>query len=156
MSIERDHLAGVVTALEDEKAAEHALADARERVATGLRAALDAGVTSTQISERTGLTASQIFYRARREPWAAEKEKKRAAARKTAPGLSISAASEQLGISRMTLYTWIDAGRMPTVVEGSRTYVVPGSDGRAPQPSEPGTYTAPPRRRRSGGQRGHG
>lgn len=147
MSIERDHLAGVVTALEDEQAAEHALADARERVATGLRAALDAGLTSPQISERTGLTASQIFYRARREPWAAEK--KRAAAKREAPGLSISAAAEQLGVTRMTLYGWIDAGRLPTIVKGSRTYVVPGSDGRAPQPSEPGTFTPPPRRRRA-------
>lgn len=143
----RDPLDDIQAALDDEKAAEKALSDARERVATGLRAALDAGVTSTQISERTGLTASQIFYRARREPWAAEK--KRAAAKREAPGLSISAAAEQLGVTRMTLYGWIDAGRMPTVVKGSRTYVVPGSDGRAPQPSEPGTFTPPPRRRRA-------
>lgn len=109
--------------------------EAAAALAEALHLGHSAGLTWTAIAEAAGLsnaeTARSRSYRGRRSeslsPSVRWKHERGSTQRHSedAPGVSVTEAATQLGVTRKTVYAWIDKGKLAaTTDEGGRTRVL--------------------------------
>lgn len=108
-----------------ERAAQVALHEAEAEVSDALEAAREFEVPWTRLSDLTGLTMGQLQWRwhrddpahadtkeARREERAKNPRARAATRPGRGPGLSVSDAARQLGVTRRTIYLRIERGEL--------------------------------------------
>ena len=100
----------------DESAAETTLASIRQELAIKMRLAVSLGTTWQELAGLLGMAS----------PEAARSWAKNHAPPAAAPvGVTVAEAARRLDVSRQTIYTWVDAGRLQAVSdEQGRTRVI--------------------------------
>lgn len=118
-----------IRAILDAKAEEETAA---ERYDSAIREAKESGITWASMADATGLSASSLRWRAYRhdeEKWPhlakrtlddEEREKRRRTntagpGAADGPGLSFVDAAKKLGVTRVTVYRWADAGKLKLI-----------------------------------------
>ena len=117
--------------------AEARLASAHSEMVGALNEARDIGLTWAEIASAAGLGSPQnAWFRAQRgrRPedqsasirWRAEHGRTPPPPVEPSPGMSVTEAAEQYGVSRQTIYEWLKSGRLRGVKDArGRTRVLP-------------------------------